>query len=320
MNLTKLTERILKGYRITPTEARLLLKANLSELMFCAEIIARHFKSDKIGFCSIVNAKSGACSENCRFCAQSAYNKTKVNTYPMLNVRQLDTALSRAVKDGASCFGIVTSGRTLTDEDINRICSFAAKHRKKSIRISASLGEMSKANLLKLRKAGIGRYHHNLETAESFFGSICTTHTFRDKVRTVKNAKSAGLEVCCGGIIGLGETPAQRLELALALRKLDVDSVPINILNPVPGTPLGKRRLTPPSDILRTIAVFRFILPKKDISVCGGREINLGAYQSWIFSAGASGMMVGGYLTTPGRAVSQDKKMVKELGLRIRRK
>lgn len=287
--------------------------------MFGAEAIARSFKGAKVSFCSIVNAKSGACSENCRFCAQSAHNNTKVDKYALLDDRRLSAALDRAVRDGASCFGIVTSGRKLTGSDIDRIASFVSKNRNRGVRISVSLGEISFEDMKKLKRAGVQRFHHNLETAESHFPKICTTHSYRDRIRTVLNAKKAGLEVCCGGIIGLGESPEQRLELAFTLRRLGVDSVPVNILNPVKGTPMWKRQRLPVRDALRTIALFRFILPGKDISVCGGREANLGKFQSWIFSAGASGMMVGGYLTTPGRPVSEDKRMVKRLGLKIRR-
>ncbi|MFH1367559.1 MAG: biotin synthase BioB [Elusimicrobiota bacterium] len=317
MKLAALTERIIMGYKIEPAEAKSLLKEDLSSLLFGAELIARHYKTDRINFCSIVNAKSGACSENCGFCAQSAHHKTKVEKYALLDDKRLSAALSKSVKDGASCFGIVTSGRKLTDKDIDRICSFVSKNKNRKIRISASLGDIGKDGLRKLKKAGVSRYHHNLETSESFFPRICTTHTFADRIRTAGNVKKAGLELCCGGIIGLGEKPGQRIELAFALRKLGADSVPINILNPVRGTPMGKRERMAPEDILRTIAVFRFILPDKDISVCGGREINLGKYQPWIFSAGANGMMVGGYLTTPGRPAWQDRKMVEILGYRI---
>jgi biotin synthase len=317
MDVRKLAEKITGGHKITFNEAEALLDVKLDEILPAAEGIRRHFKGDKVRLCSIVNARSGACSEDCRFCAQSGRHKTNSQLYPLLGGEELETALARAGGDKASCFGVVTSGRGMTGRELEKVAEFVAGNANKTLRLSCSLGELKPEDLKKLKAAGMKRYHHNIETAESFFPNICTTHTFADRVRTVKAAKAAGLEVCCGGIIGLGESPKQRLEFAFTLRELNVDSVPVNILNPIPGTPLENRPRMKPEEILSTIAVFRFILPDKDISVCGGREANLGNMQNMIFRAGANGMMVGGYLTTPGRSVEEDLKMIKELGLEV---
>lgn len=319
MDVKGLSELIVKGHKITAREAAALPAAGLDELLDGAGRIRKAFKGNEVTLCSIVNAKSGACSEDCRYCAQSGRHKTGARLYPLLEEGELEAAAGRAEADGAACFGIVTSGRGMSPRELGRIEGFIASRTGKGARISCSLGELSPEDLRKLKAAGMRRYHHNLETAESFFPKICTTHTYTDRVRTVKAAKEAGLEVCCGGIIGLGESFAQRIELAFALRELGVDSVPINILNPIPGTPLAGARRLGPEEILRTIAVFRFILPDRDISVCGGRETNLGASQAMIFRAGANGMMVGGYLTTPGRPVEEDLRMIKELGLEARK-
>lgn len=332
-HLKELTQNIIDGHKITSDEAASLLTCDLQELLYQANRLRMHYKEDKVKLCSIINAKSGQCSQDCKFCAQSAHHNVPIETYPLVSIKEIEAGLRKAVDSKAQCFGIVTSGHSIVEDEINQIslalrqnkqvCNalhpYAADSSKGNVRIkfSASLGCLGKEDIAKLRESGLQKFHHNLETSESFFPNICTTQNYSERIDTIKAAKQAGLEVCSGGIIGLGETSAQRLELAFTLRELDVDSVPINILNPIVGTPLENQNRLSVSEILRTIAVFRFVLPEKDISICGGREVNLRDMQSWMFYAGANGMMIGGYLTTPGRPVETDLKMIEDLGLKL---
>lgn len=294
------------------------------EIIFWANKIRKKFKGDLVKLCSIVNAKSGMCPEDCGFCAQSVHNKAETTVYPLISSDEIDAAHQKADKNRAGCFGIVTSGRTPTDEEVKILGETIAKIKNRRLAsgnrhviVSASLGELSEERLLYLKNCGLKRYHHNLETSESFFPNVCTTHTYADRLRTLMAVKKIGLELCCGGIFGLGEGWKHRLEFALALKEIDPDSIPLNFLNPIKGTRLEKTPPLTPQEILRIIAAFRFTLPKKDISVCGGREVNLRDLQSWIFYAGANGMMTGGYLTTCGRSPDIDRKMIEDLGLRV---
>ena len=313
--LSKITDELLLGRALSMSEAQELLSIDLHELMYHASRLRRHFKGDTVNLCSVINAKSGRCSEDCVFCAQSGHYNTQCAEYPLVDTDKLKTALENALRCGARCFGIVTSGRQLSPDESRLLCGFINKDGQKQITIAASLGEIDLQAMRALNKSGLKKFHHNLETAENFFSNICTTHSFADRVATIRLAKEAGLEVCCGGILGLGETWQHRIEFADTLRSLDVDSVPLNFLTPIAGTPLEHLKKLNPLEILRIIALFRFMMPDKDISVCGGREANLGEMQSWIFHAGANGMMIGGYLTTGGRETEKDIQMLRDLGL-----
>jgi biotin synthase len=317
MDLEKLHSRMISGEPISPDTARELWDAEFWELLHFADKIARYFKGNKVNLCSIVNAKSGHCSEDCRFCAQSSHNNTGITPYPLMGMHLIEETFRKASASSASCFGIVTSGEKIGAAEIDIICSYAKRLKKEEITLSVSLGELDERTLEKLKQAGVKKVHNNLETAESFFDKVCTTHTFADRLANVKRAKKAGFKVCSGALFGMGESREQRAELAFVLRDLEVDSVPLNFLNPIPGTPF--EHLAPLScrEILRTISVIRFILPKTDISVCGGREANLRDLQSLIFYAGANGMMVGGYLTTSSRDPELDLRMIRDLGLEV---
>jgi len=290
----------------------------LYDLLARAGRVRHERRGDEIALCSIVNARSGHCGEDCAFCAQSSRAKAAVETYPLLGVERMVGAARDAAANGAACFSIVTSGRALGKRDLGVVAKALSRiGRELPVRPSASLGLLDADALARLRDAGLRRLHHNLETAESFFPSICTTRRWSDSVDAIRRAKEAGLETCCGGILGMGETPAQRVELLAAVRQVDPDSVPLNFLNPIPGTRLGDLPPMKPLDALKAVAVARLMMPGKELRVCGGRERVLGDLQSWIFLAGADGMMVGGYLTTIGRSVEADLRMIADLGLRV---
>ncbi len=273
----------------------------------------------KIEMCSIVNARCGNCTENCAFCAQSARSKAPIHTWDILSADEIVKGAENASKAGARRYGIVTSGRSVgKGKELDVLCDAIQRIRKNlDILPCASLGILSEEVLLILKEAGLERYHHNLETAESFFPSVCSTRKYEDQTRTVKLAKKAGLSVCSGGIFGLGESNEQRIELLDCIRSLGVDSVPINFLNAIPGTPLEHAEALTPSQCLRIIAVAKLMMPSVSIRICGGREKNLRDFQSWIFAAGADSFMTGGYLVTPGRDRSSDLQMIRDAAMTL---
>ncbi len=318
--LKRFEEKALRGEGLSPEEGREFARIpteGIFEILPHTDRIRRHFKGMEVNLCSIVNAKSGLCGEDCSFCAQSTRYDSKVDTYPMVPAERIVSSALEARGRGAREFSIVTSGTKVARRDDVAILTEALRSMKEKTDLErcASLGILDRGTLRELKDAGLESYHHNLETSRSFFPSICTTHDYEEDVETVRTAKEMGFYVCSGGIFGLGESWEDRVELATTLRELDVDSVPINFLNPRPGTPLeGPVRLTP-RECLKIIALFRFMLPEKDIIVCGGREVNLRGLQPLIFAAGANGMMVGNYLTTKGRNPEEDIEMLKDLGL-----
>ncbi|MFA7534572.1 MAG: biotin synthase BioB [Desulfuromonadales bacterium] len=315
--MSTIFERTCRGETLSMTEALAILQARgaeMTQVLAGAHRLRENAFADRIELCSIINAKSGRCAENCSFCAQSAHHQTSAPVYPLKSLEDLMEGARNAQAEGSHCYGIVTSGtRVRPGEELERILTAIRRIRATmTIDPSASLGILDAETAAALADAGCATYHHNLETARSFFPQICTTHDYEEDVETVRLAKQAGMKVCCGGIFGLGESLEQRAELAFTLRELDVDSVPLNFLNPVPGTPLAQQNDLTPLDCLRIIALFRYLLPTKSISVCGGREANLRDFQSWIFMAGASGAMVGNYLTTSGRDRRMDLQMFKD--------
>jgi biotin synthase len=319
-----IADKVLSGGEVTPHEAAALAGVcgpDVHDLLYWANRIRERFCGDEIHLCSIVNARSGACPEDCIFCAQSARHSANVPAFPMLAPEQIVSAGRDAARRGAVCVGIVTSGPDPGSErDLQTVCEAAAElSATGAINVCTSLGHLTVDQARRLAVAGVQRIHHNVETSRRFFPSICTTHGYEDRVRTVRAAKAAGLEVCSGGIFGLGESWTDRVEMALELRELDVCSVPINFLNPIPGTPCEHNELLAPLDCLKIIALFRFVLPRKLIKTAGGRERNLRDLQSWMYYAGANGTMTGNYLTTAGRAPEEDLQMIADLGLRPQR-
>ncbi|MBF0450590.1 MAG: biotin synthase BioB [Candidatus Magnetomorum sp.] len=288
------------------------------ELITRANDLRLHFKKNNIFTCGIINAKSGFCSQDCAFCAQSVHYQTGAETYPLINETQIIEKAIVLSDAGATRFSIVTSGFMLNHQEMDTICkAVTAIHEKTDLIICTSIGTLTPSMAKRLKQSGVTNCHHNLETARSFFNTICTTHDYNDDIETIKIARSAGLKICSGGIMGLGENWEQRVELAFTLKALDVDSIPINFLNPIPGTALEKQPLLSPLESLKCIALFRLINPDKDIVICGGRETALRDDQPRLFSAGANGLMIGNYLTTLGRQMETDMEMIRNSGLTV---
>lgn len=296
-----------------------LLEIDLYDLLYAANKLRQKNFGNKIKFCSIVNAKSGKCSEDCRFCAQSGHYSGNAPEYNLKEPQEILEAAKEAERNGSKRFGIVTSGNNISSEgDWEKIYrTIKLLRNETSLIVDASLGALSLEQANFLKEAGLTRYHHNLETSPRFFPQICTTHTFRDRLKTVEVVKATGMELCCGGLLGLGETWVDRIELALVLRDIKPDSVPLNFLHPIIGTPLQNINSLKPQEILKIIALFRIVLPEINISVCGGREQNLRNLQSWMFYAGANAAMLGNYLTTIGNPPEKDLQMIEDLGLVI---
>lgn len=293
---------------------RALLDMPLDELISSADRVRYEEAGETLELCNIMNAKSGLCGEDCKFCAQSLRHNTKISRYPLKTKDEMVEAARRAKGMGAHRFDIVTSGATLAKEELSIITEAVSEIRDDvGIDMCASLGKLDEESLEVLKKSGISRYHHNIETSPSYFPKIVTTHAFGERVDTIKAVKKAGLEVCSGGIIGMGEGWDDRIDMALILKELDVDSVPINILIPIKGTPFENIKPILPEDAIRTIAMFRIVLKDKIIKVAAGRESVLKDSQSAAFKAGANGMLIGGYLTIRGKGIEEDRALVKEI-------
>ena len=293
-------------------------QADVTDLMSAANRFREHFKGNKIHLCSIVNAKAGGCSENCKFCSQSAAYTTESPRYGFIDPEPVSEASKEAEQNNVTAVGLVAAWKGLRegpvlDEVCDRIREMAADGK---VRPDASLGLIDSQQVAdRLKDAGLACYGHNLESSRRFFPEHCTTHTFEDRLQTIKYLKNAGIKICSGGIIGMGETREDRCDMAMQLREIGASVVPVNFLNPIEGTPYETMKPLAPMEILKTIACFRFILPQQEIMVAGGRTVNLRDLQSMVFMAGASALMVGNYLTTLNQPAEQDLQMLKDLGL-----
>jgi biotin synthase len=317
MRWDELSKRVLGGKPPTYEQALGILESSDDDLLavlHAAFAIRRRYFGRGVSIHVIRNARSGLCSENCSFCSQSAVSESEIPKYPMQSVEQILEGAREAHKLRAVRYCIVTSGRTPSEKDLLTICEAARLiKREVPVQICTSLGLLSEEQARRLKNAGVDRYNHNLESSERFYSSFCTTHDFSDRVATAKTAKAAGLELCSGGLIGMGENLQDRVALAFALRDLDADSIPVNFLEPRPGTPLeGLSRLTP-ADCLRTLAMFRFVNPDKEIRIAGGREACIGSMQALSLYA-ANSMFTVGYLTTSGQGYQADMEMIKHAG------
>jgi biotin synthase len=314
-------KKVINGNTISFDEAeRLNLTDNLVKLADSANLITRKFSQDCVDVETLLNAKSGNCPEDCSFCAQSTFYETGITKYPLLPDEIILDKAMEAKMNGAASFCLVCAYREPPQNEFEKICKVIERLRKEvDLDINVSLGFMTPQRAQRLKSLGVKRYNHNLEASESFFSEICKTHDFADRVKTARTVKDAGLELCCGGIIGMGETPKQRIELAFSLSTLEPDEVPINVLIPRKGTPKELENCSINTmDIIRTIAVWRFIMPKTILKIAGGREVYFKDNGKLALQAGANGIITGGYLTTNGNAPNKDIQMIHEIGLDTR--
>ncbi|GKX30398.1 biotin synthase [Vallitalea longa] len=308
--------KIINGYKLKKKEAIEVYRSlELEELYEIANEVRQFFMGRKMDLCTIMNVKSGKCSEDCRYCAQSAHYETGIEEYSLINEEEIFRRAKENAKYKVDRFSLVTSGKGISDTDLDKLIDIYKKLNDTfpEMNLCASHGIITYEQAAKLKKAGVKTYHHNLETSKRFYQKICTTHTYKDRTNTILNATKAGLTVCSGGIIGMGETVFDRINMAYELKKLGVKSIPINVLMPVHGTPFGDSKILEPTEILRTIAIYRLILPDANIRFAGGR-IAMGEQQKEALTSGLNGVMVGNYLTTTGNSIEEDLQMIKELG------
>lgn len=292
-------------------------KNNTYDLLYWANQIRIEYFANKIKVCSIVPGRLGGCDQDCTFCAQSARYNTHISKKPKtLSDKEIYKVALKTKQNGVPNFGIVYSGKAITEKELKRIEKLITRIKSElNLDICASLGMLNPDQAKRLADAGLSRYNHNLETSHRHFSQIVTTHNYSDRVKTIEAAKQAGLGICAGGIFGIGESDTDRIDMALELRRLAPDTIPMNFLHPIEGTPLGNIQTLNPLEILRIIALYRFILPQTNLKIAGGRVLNLRDLQSWIFYAGATSILSGNYLTTAGRPVKDDIQMIKDLNL-----
>ena len=319
MKIEELKEKILSGGSVTREEALALESADVEELSSAADAIRRRFAGEGFDACTIINAKSGRCTENCKFCAQSAAYRSGSKEYPLINAAEALREARHNEERGIGRVALVTSGRRLSAAEVDAVCEiYAALREKCGIRLCASHGLLAYNDFVKLKAAGVTRIHNNLETSRRNFPNVCTTHSYDDKIAAIKAAMRAGLEVCSGGIIGMGESFADRADMAFELRGLGVKSVPLNVLNPIRGTPYEKLPRLAYDEIRCTAALFRFVLPDAAIRMAGGRGL-LADKGRAVFRSGANAAISGDMLTTAGISVEEDMRMIKELGYEVKR-
>lgn len=304
---------------ITKEEALALVNLKGNDLLYlfaAADKIRNKYCGNILETCTITNAKSGKCSEDCKFCAQSVWYNTDIKSYPMKSKEILKKEFYEAEKNRSMRFGIVTAGKKMETEEFNTVLEFIKEItcEKPDIEICCSLGLLGEKELLKLKKAGAARYHCNIQTSPDTYSLYASaTHSFKERIETIKNAQKAGLQICSGGIIGMGESWEDRINMAFALKELNVDGIPLNILNPIKNTPHGNKKILSSDEILKTIALFRIILKNKNIKIAAGRENIFKDFMGSGFLSGANGMLVGGYLTVKGREIKEDFNFIKNI-------
>lgn len=313
----QLKEKVFAGKNITRQETLRLKEEPLEELTSAADEIRKHFLGEQFDMCCIINGKSGKCSENCKFCAQSAFYHTGAEAYPLLDTDKILEDAKEKRKRGVPRYSIVTSGKRLSDKEIEDMCQTVTKIRQETgLSVCVSFGLLDARQFEQLKQAGVTRIHNNLETSRRYFPQVCTSHSFEDKINAIRAAKKAGLEVCSGGIVGLGETWEDRIDLALTLRELEIKSVPVNMLNPIPGTPFEKNKRLTEEEMRRIVAVLRFLLPDAFIRLAGGRGL-LNDKGERCFLSGANATITGDMLTTAGYTVESDRTMLEKLEYKL---
>ncbi|MBI2094899.1 MAG: biotin synthase BioB [Candidatus Omnitrophica bacterium] len=320
--ILKVRETILSGGEIAYEEALTLTEASPEEIPYLAAVaneVRRKFAGSRVESCALSNIKSGGCSEDCKFCAQSAHYKTDSPVYPQIGVEEIVAQAKAAEAMGATEFCLVSSGWGVTsDKEFQTVLEAVRRiSTETGLFADCSLGFMTDGQMKALKDAGLYRNNHNLEASRDYFGKVCTTHPYQNRVNHVRMAADAGVHPCSGGILGMGESPKDRVDLAFELKRLHVDCVPVNVLNPRRGTPLGEVGPIPPMEIIKTVAIYRLILPKSTLKIAGGREVNLRDLQAMAMQAGANGLILGNYLTTMGRSPEQDIQMLKDLGFEV---
>lgn len=320
--ISLLENKVYVGENISYYEAVRLSEIDnehINELFRAADKIRDKFNGNIVNLCSIINAKCGSCSEDCKFCAQSAHYKTNIEEHEIVSIDQVLDLAKENQHCGVNRFSLVTSGRGINGQDFQKVIKIYEELKNEvSMDLCASLGILDYEQLLTLRETGVNMYHHNLETSKDYYEKICTTHSYDERIETINNARRAGLQVCSGGIIGMGEDMKDRIKLAIQLRELEVTSIPINILNPIKGTPLQDMKRLNEEEILKTIAIFRFINPRAYIRLAGGRNL-IKNFGRKCFTVGANATISGNYLTTSGNKILDDINMIKELGFEVRK-
>ncbi len=315
----ELKQKVLGGGEVTREEALELVEAPLEELAQAADQLREHFCGDRFDLCTIVNGKCGKCSEDCKYCAQSAHYHTNLEeSYPLLSTEELVKGAAENKRQGVLRYSIVTSGRKLSDREVDQVCeSIRAIREQVGIEVCVSFGLLGEEAFRKLKEAGASRVHCNLESSRRYFPQVCTTHTYDEKIQTMQAAQRAGLSVCSGGIIGLGETMEDRIDMVLTARQLGVKSVPVNLLNPIPGTPYEHNPVLTEDELRRVVAIFRFLIPDGNIRLAGGRGL-LEDKGARCFRSGSNAAISGDMLTTSGITVQRDQEMLNELGYQVR--
>ncbi len=320
--IEELKNRVLGGGEVSPEEAQRLIeiedRAELNSLLDAAREITFHFNSDEPGLCSLINAKSYLCGEDCGFCSQSVRFDTRVNRYQLMTTEQVVTAAKDFEKKGAKNFCVVTSGGELSDKEFDQIIEIYGRLKAETgMNLDGSLGFLTAGRVQRLKEAGVRRFNSNLQSSREFYPKIVTTHTYEKRLETLQMLQEGNMEICSGGILGMGETRADRVKLAFELKPYAPHCLPMNVLNPRPGTPLENVPAPDPVEMVKTIAVFRFIHPRANIKLAGGREVNLGTeYQEMALRGGANGLIIGGYLTTEGNPIREDFEMLKRTGFK----
>lgn len=315
--IDELTKKIIDGYLISKEEALLLVDQPIDELTSNANKIRQHFCSNIFDMCVIINGKCGKCSENCKFCAQSTNNKNDVDSHALVSKEEILQDAKYNSDKGIVRYSIVTNGRKLSSKDLSQVCEYVKDiHKDNDIEVCGSFGLLEYDDFVRLKESGVSRIHNNLETSRNNFPNICTSHTYDDKVKSIKNAIKAGLNVCSGGVMGIGETYSDRIDMVFDIRELGIRSIPVNMLNPIKGTPFSDLEILTNDDMCRIVAIFRFIIPNASIRMAGGRGL-LPDKGKKCFLSGANAAITGDMLTTSGISIETDKEIVKELGYEV---
>lgn len=318
LNIVELKNKVLNNYNITKEDALKLVDAPLNELTNQANEIRKHFCGNSFDACTIINVKSGKCSENCIFCAQSKHHNTDIDIYPLMPIDELRQKTLTLYNAGLKRISYVASGKSVSDDEFKKLSCLINEltDEYSDMKLCVSLGLLDNAQISILKKSGVDRIHNNLESSNEYFSNICTTHSYNEKLKTLDLIDCENVDVCSGGIFGLGETFEDRIDLAIQLRKLGVKSIPINILNPIKGTPVENREILTNEEVSRIVAIFRFINPDAYIRLAGGRLL-LGDNGRKVFQSGANASILGDMLTTDGLKLEDDLKLLKEIGYEI---